>query len=664
MKILMLIASLEQGGAETHVCSLAAALAKRGNSVCVASSGGQLAHGLVEHGVRHVRLPLHSKSPLSVFLSIKGVRRLIRDESPDIIHIHSRISGLICRIALGRRQQCVVSTVHSHFKSGFWQRRLSFWGNASIAVSEDLRDYLSRSYRICADNIDIIPNGIDTQKFSPATFPKNARPPRIVFVSRMDSDCCLCALLLCRIAPRLAQNFSSLTIELVGGGSAYNKVLRRAEAANSQIGYHCIHLSGHIPDVESALRRADVFLGVSRAALEAMSCAVPTVLAGNEGYIGILDSAVLKRAAATNFCCRGSDMPTAEALLSDLCALLEMSSEQRQVLGEHLRKYVIREHSIDKLASDTENFYRRALLAHDGASDVDTVLCGYYGAKNLGDDALLAEALRRCREEDRVACVICQRRRNTRRDFGVRCISRTNLFGISKLLRRGRRLILGGGSILQNTTSNRSLFYYSHLILSAKRKGARVELWANGLGPLKGQRARAIAARALCACDRVGLRDASSVALAKELGVDEDKLVLEDDLAATIAPSDDGRLRYLKKKLGIGERAYALIAVNHNSKRSRISAIRRVTEKICKDRGTIPVFVAMQRGGDASLSRRLAKRSGGIACEGLTARELRGLLRDAAFAMGDRYHLLYLSMLENIPIFPFGDDPKILSLAQ
>ena len=42
--------------------------------------------------------------------------------------------------------------------------------------------------------------------------------------------------------------------------------------------------------------------------------------------------------------------------------------------------------------------------------------------------------------------------------------------------------------------------------------------------------------------------------------------------------------------------------------------------------------------------------------------DLLGLVKRAEFAIGNRYHLLYLARREDVPILGFGDDPKILAL--
>ena len=147
MKILMLTSSLRSGGAETHICELARALAARGHEVLVASSGGDMVSELTRHRISHIRLPLNSKRPFGILISAVRLKKLVSTGGFDAVHLHSRTAAFIFRLSmLGEYAPPTVSTVHAHFKTDLILKRLSFWGNAAIAVSDDLKYYLSKEY--------------------------------------------------------------------------------------------------------------------------------------------------------------------------------------------------------------------------------------------------------------------------------------------------------------------------------------------------------------------------------------------------------------------------------------------------------------------------------------------------------------------------------------
>jgi len=145
------------------------------------------------------------------------------------------------------------------------------------------------------------------------------------------------------------------------------------------------------------------------------------------------------------------------------------------------------------------------------------LLVGYYGEHNLGDDALLevllqqlpagAEPIVTARDQQLVAQL-----------FGVTCVDRASLRQVLAALGSAHALVLGGGSLLQDSTSFRSLLYYSALILAARWQGKPVLLWAQGLGPLRRRRSRLLVRTLLASTSACSWRDSASAALARQLG--------------------------------------------------------------------------------------------------------------------------------------------------
>ena len=146
------------------------------------------------------------------------------------------------------------------------------------------------------------------------------------------------------------------------------------------------------------------------------------------------------------------------------------------------------------------------------------LICGYYGEHNLGDDALLAVLLeqlpRGCRP-----VVTARDQEQVRRVFGVQTTDRTRLAGVLRALAGCDALVLGGGSLLQDATSLRSLIYYAVLMAAARLQGKPVVLWAQGLGPLRRRRSRALVRALLPQATAISWRDGASAALARRWGV-------------------------------------------------------------------------------------------------------------------------------------------------
>ncbi|MBQ7383259.1 MAG: glycosyltransferase [Clostridia bacterium] len=655
MKILMLISSLDIGGAETHLCSLSAALTELGNEVCVISGGGSLAQKLSGAGVRHITLPLGSRAPTKLIGAYAAIRSLLRRQHFDIIHAHSRIAAYIGERAARRAGICFVTTAHARFQVTPLKKYMSRWGYYVSAVSEDIAEYLREVYRVQRERIEIIPNGVDTARFSPERSIREGKS--ILFVSRLDRDCSAAAYSLCSVAPTLAKKYSGITVDIVGGGEEYPRLRELSERVNREIGYACVRTLGARTDVAPIMRERGIFVGVSRAALEAMSSGALVVLAGNEGFFGCVGEGNIAEAERSNFCARGYSGITDEKMLSSLVELLDMSEEESERRSDFLRKYVSENHGVERCAELTRHFYRRA-IERSCMGKGDVCLCGYYGYGNTGDDVLLQGAIARARLE--YGDGICALSRHPRRDryrYGVSCVSPKNIFSVMKQISHARCLAFGGGTIFQDRTSLRSLIYYAVLAEIASRRGVRVELWANGLGPIESAVGRRISARILGKCDHLGFRDKRSARLAIALGADREKIALEDDLAFRIF----GESQSSAKREDRG--GYAVFAVSGRGERSEILVLGSRAESAAK-RGLRCIFVGMYPAEDKKISLRMSEAVGGEYVDGLDCGELVELLGGAELVCGMRFHLLVFAKIAGSPFEGVGKDPKIRAFCE
>ena len=145
------------------------------------------------------------------------------------------------------------------------------------------------------------------------------------------------------------------------------------------------------------------------------------------------------------------------------------------------------------------------------------LLCGYYGEHNLGDDALLTALLRQLPPQ-LTPLVTAHDQAEVRGRFGVATVDRRSPRAVLAALAGCGALVFGGGSLLQDATSFRSLLYYAALIASARLRGKPVLLWGQGLGPLKRRRSRALVRALLPLAQGITWRDPESAQLAQRLG--------------------------------------------------------------------------------------------------------------------------------------------------
>ncbi|NPV53455.1 MAG: polysaccharide pyruvyl transferase CsaB [Firmicutes bacterium] len=149
------------------------------------------------------------------------------------------------------------------------------------------------------------------------------------------------------------------------------------------------------------------------------------------------------------------------------------------------------------------------------------VISGYYGFANTGDEAILAAIIQHIREiePDADFVVISADPASTRREHSVRAVARNDLPSIVRELAGADLLISGGGGLLQDATSSRSIPYYLGIVLLAKMLRVKVFFYAQGVGPIRGRLGRYLVRLIGNMVDSITVRDEASCSLLKELGV-------------------------------------------------------------------------------------------------------------------------------------------------
>jgi len=369
-RVLMVTNALDLGGAETHLIELTRGLKKLGYEVSVASNGGQYVTDLQVMGVAHYRFPLHDRSLFSLLVSLFGLIRLARKVRPHLIHAHARIPAYLSRLAAKLTGVPVVTTVHWPFEITGWQGYFTWWSPYSIAVSEDLRDYLVQQFAFKPEQVAVIPNGINTDEFCGITpdreiyreFGWDTKDTVVVHVSRLTDQIAGPAFALLKACLTIGKEIPTLRLLVVGDGNRREELQELAGEVNRTLGRSVITVAGRRTDLARLLPAANVFVGVSRAALEAMACERPVILAGSQGYLGIFTAEGLDEAIRTNFTGRDHEEVTAEVLTDDLGQLLSnTSSDYRRQLGILGRQVVAEHYSAQTMVRLTHEFYQKVL---------------------------------------------------------------------------------------------------------------------------------------------------------------------------------------------------------------------------------------------------------------------------------------------------------------
>ena len=689
---------LDIGGAETHIVELSKALKRLGHDVYVASRGGAYEKELTDFGITHFYVPLNSKSPKSMRSSSNILKRLIKEYNFDVVHAHARIPAFI----LGRLHKKMnfrfVTTAHWVFSTRFPLNLLTNWGQRSLSVSDDIKAYLIDNYGINKDNIRVTINGIDTDKFSKNAdysdikreFNLSDNKTRIVYVSRMDTDRSYAAHKLIEIAPELDEKIDNLEILIVGGGNDYTAIKEEADLVCRKLDKPLIITTGSRTDINKFTASADLFIGVSRAALEAMACEKPSIIAGNEGYIGIFDESKLKVSIDTNFCCRGCGETTAENLKKDILSLLEnKDAEKLAALGSYARETVKKHYSVNTMAEDALKMYTSVItgkLINDiEESDFlkaekilltppcnkNIVISGYYGFHNSGDDSILAGIVSELKEKCPGAklTVLSKNPKETALLYNVYSIKRTNVFKIFAALIKADLFISGGGSLLQDITSNKSLIYYTAMIRFAKLTGTKTYVYANGIGPVRKNANRRVVCNILNKVDMITLRECDSDTELKNMGVNKTTFVTADPVFSLSPEKEEVTSKFLSSKgLMDGEKYFVVSVRNWKTKNENFEdEVADFINDFADRNKLVPVIVAMQPERDSVLSEKICSR---IKCKNVFINDVMKfdrhlkILEGAEFCIAMRLHTLIYAAKTGTPSIGIVYDPKVSSMLE
>jgi len=282
----------------------------------------------------------------------------------------------------------------------------------------------------------------------------------------------------------------------------------------------------------------------------------------------------------------------------------------------------------------------------------DVVISGYYGYGSLGDEAVLeqiAASLRENMPDCRIG-VLSAHKGHQNKLPNMHRIGRTNPLAVLWVLLRCRLFISGGGSLLQDATSKRSLLYYTTIIRIARFLGARVFIYANGIGPLCNRKRVETALR--CA-HAISVRDLDSFYAVLAMGIAPDKVTLSADPIFLLRPDISGACPFPYGK------NYFVVSLRTCCNGEIEESILVNACKKLKETGLEAVFVSMQDSFDMDLCTRVCRACGGVMAENMTASAFAEFLSGAQFVISMRLHCILMAALSGTPAVALSYDCKI-----
>lgn len=171
MNILLICPHLNVGGVPRYVLNLAKGISASGNSVTVASYGGQWEEELNDAGIRLLKIPLNTKSILSrkIYLSLKCIKNYAKTNQIDVVHANTRVAQFLALLIKRSLKIPYVSTYHGYYKAHFFRRIFKFEGDGVISISNEIKKHIINDLKISENKISVVYNGIDHLQYPVAT---------------------------------------------------------------------------------------------------------------------------------------------------------------------------------------------------------------------------------------------------------------------------------------------------------------------------------------------------------------------------------------------------------------------------------------------------------------------------------------------------------------
>lgn len=550
MRILHLIGGGDVGGAKTHVISLVSRLKDYCEVKLVSFREGPFAEECRAAGIDTVVDESHA-----IGAAYRKLLKVVDTFCPDVIHCHGARANMMGVMIKRKHKIPVVTTIHSDYRLdylGNLRKHLTFGminrfclrmvDYYTCVADRTARMMISRGF--APSRVFTIYNGIDYVK-------RDKKVDRKAYLEQFGATYCE-GDVLCGIAARLTavKDVPTLIkacalaisrgapIKLVVGGDGEDRPALEALTHELGIADHVI-FAGWIADIHAFFRAMDINVLSSLSetfpyvVLEGIDDGCATITSDVGGMPELIDHGV------NGYIFTPRDVET----LSEQLYTLSRDAELRRAFAERLWKKASTQFSLDQMARTQFEIYNKVLRRYAmRETRAGVLICGAYGKGNAGDDAILCAIVNEMRgiDPDMPVCVMSRRPVDTSLDYRVDSIFTFDVLKMHRRMRRAAVYINGGGSLIQDITSNRSLYFYLYTLAAAKRCGARVMMYGCGIGPVVSEHNRRRAARVLNRyVDTITLREDDSRAELDLMGVRAPRIAMAADPALTLSPAPD-----------------------------------------------------------------------------------------------------------------------------
>jgi len=363
MNILILSTHLNTGGISSYIMTLAKGLNRQNHCVFVATSGGDRVEELKKYGAEHIELNIRTKSELNpkIYFSIGKISRFIEEEKIDIIHTNTRITQVMGVLLSKTAKKKHVATCHGFFKTRFFRKIFSCWGDRTIAISKEVKEHLMKDFQIDERKISLIHNGLDLEQFvvpDEVTKEKKRKEsqlnkkPVIGIIARLSEvkghD------VLIKAMKKVVEKFPQSILLIIGEGKSKEALLKASQKLN--LSEHVLFLP-IVNKTAEMLCLFDLFVmpslqeGLGLSVMEAQAMGLPVVASRVGGIPSLIED------GKTGFLVKPGD---SEELAQAIIACLNDPLKAKNV-GQNARRFIEQEFSAEQMVRETIQAYEAVL---------------------------------------------------------------------------------------------------------------------------------------------------------------------------------------------------------------------------------------------------------------------------------------------------------------
>ncbi|WP_157950113.1 polysaccharide pyruvyl transferase CsaB [Vallitalea okinawensis] len=299
---------------------------------------------------------------------------------------------------------------------------------------------------------------------------------------------------------------------------------------------------------------------------------------------------------------------------------------------------------------------------------INILISGYLGFRNSGDESILYAIQKNIKENrsDVHITALSKRPEETIQNYKINAIPAFNPFKVIKEIHRSDILLSGGGTLLQDGTSTRSLLYYLSVITLGKMMRKKVMLYANGIGPLTNRINRRLVKWVANGVEVITLREEISFKELTQLGVSKPRIEVAADPVFTLdGVSKEEAARILRDDDISTDQPFVVVSFREwKDCKGLYKKMADICDTLIKKYQYNILFIPMQRPSDIHVANRIKEmmrhqQRAFVLKRKYTPDEIIGMIGLAQLVMSMRLHTLLYAGIKNVPMIGFVYDPKV-----